>query len=259
MAYYPSLNLECRFDSYFIFYALLAQLVEHSAFNRMVVGSSPTGGIMNINPKYTTMWDRSELVSHLEANQYKRVLDIGGSRTQIEFGDKYITHILDLTKSEQTEQIEKVYFIGDCCYPDVWDSVLKDVNENGKFDFVICTHTLEDLALPGMAVRMMPLVSKAGYIAVPSKYAECIFREGEYCGYWHHRWIYDIKENGKILGIPKSPLLSSCQAFAGLFNCTREVHLSREELQFFWRDELQIDFVENIDSPIKDHYTNLVH
>ena len=212
---------------------------------------------MNINSKYSTMWDRNELVEHLSKNQFKRVLDVGGSRTQIEFADKYITHILDITKSEQPETIKKEYFIGDCCYQDVWDLVIKDVNANGKFDFVICTHTLEDLALPGLAVKMMSKIAKAGYIAVPSKYAECWRREGPYCGYFHHRWIFDIKENGKVLGLPKCPLINFSPNINEMFNVTREVHLAREEIQIFWKDSLDIEFVESIDSDITDRYVEL--
>lgn len=51
-------------------------------------------------------------------------------------------------------------------------SLLDYVDRHGKFDFVICSHTLEDLNLPEAVCSLINKIGKGGYIPVPSKYAE---------------------------------------------------------------------------------------
>ncbi len=65
--------------------------------------------------------------------------------------------------------------------------------EDNQFDFVICSHTLEDLRDPLRVCEEMSRVSKAGYIEVPSRLDEQTFGvEGWWVGRTHHRWLVDI-------------------------------------------------------------------
>jgi hypothetical protein len=203
---------------------------------------------MNFNVKLTKMWDRNEVKKFLEDKKYPRVLDIGGSRTSIEFADKYVTHILDLTESEIPTTREKKYFFGDCCKNQVWEDVIKDVKNNGLFDFTICTHTLEDLTMPSIVIENIVKVSKNGYIAVPSKYAECTRREGSWRGYYHHRWIFDVNQSGSVLGIPKINAIDHLPFIDHMYDMSKEDYLSLEELQFFWSESPDIKFVEQVDT-----------
>ena len=69
--------------------------------------------------------------------------------------------------------------------------------EDKSIDFVICSHTLEDIRDPLWVCSELVRVAKRGYIEVPS-------REWETCrglerpnqvGLSHHRWLVDVRDN----------------------------------------------------------------
>lgn len=65
-----------------------------------------------------------------------------------------------------------------------------------QFDFVVCSHLLEDVRDPLFVCEQMIRVAKAGYIEVPTRYRECS-RATKYdtvSGYDHHRWIIDVND-----------------------------------------------------------------
>ena len=54
----------------------------------------------------------------------------------------------------------------------VWEKVEEHVDQYGKFDFCLCSHTLEDIINPFYACKMIEKTCKSGFIAIPSKYIE---------------------------------------------------------------------------------------
>lgn len=97
------------------------------------------------------------------------------------------------------------------------------VSEHGKFDFVICTHTLEDLIDPRLVFENLPRVAKAGRIVVPSRFLELDRGVathaskvlgydasnglgGRFRGFFHHFWVFTVSK-GQIIGVPKSPVI----------------------------------------------------
>jgi PAS domain-containing protein len=65
---------------------------------------------------------------------------------------------------------------------------------NKQFDFVVCSHTLEDIRDPLWVCSELIRVGKAGYIEVPSRAFEStlgVERPG-IAGLSHHRWLIDI-------------------------------------------------------------------
>jgi hypothetical protein len=77
-----------------------------------------------------------------------------------------------------------------------------------EFDFVTCSHVLEDLRDPLWVCSEIVRVGKKGYIETPSRAAETLFGvEGfDYPGSQHHRWLIEI-ENNSLTFFHKSPLL----------------------------------------------------
>jgi hypothetical protein len=66
---------------------------------------------------------------------------------------------------------------------------------NKSIDFVICSHTLEDIRDPLWVCSEMTRIGKAGYIEVPSRLWEsCRGMERGIAGLSHHRWLIEIED-----------------------------------------------------------------
>ena len=62
-----------------------------------------------------------------------------------------------------------------------------------ELDFVVCSHTLEDIRDPLWVCSEMIRIGKAGYIEIPSRLWEtCRGMERGIAGLSHHRWLIDI-------------------------------------------------------------------
>ena len=118
-----------------------------------------------------------------------------------------------------------------------WKQVQDYVKKNGKFDFCICSHTLEDLYYPFLALERLPVIAKQGMIAVPSLHREMDKGDrGQLSkGYDHHRFVYHPTADNKVCVIQKM----------GHFEYkTYPIDPSgnQHELQIFWSGK--IDFVD---------------
>ncbi len=63
------------------------------------------------------------------------------------------------------------------------------------FDFVVCSHTLEDVRDPIRACNEIMRVGRAGYIETPARLWEQTMRPSGIVGEGHHRWMVQIEEN----------------------------------------------------------------
>jgi len=81
--------------------------------------------------------------------------------------------------------------------------IQRDICERAPFpfgdkeiDFVICSHTLEDIRDPLWVCAEMIRIAKRGYVEVPSRIAEsCRGVEPGQVGWSHHRWLVEIEGN----------------------------------------------------------------
>lgn len=79
---------------------------------------------------------------------------------------------------------------------ETFNPILSHIENIGKFDFSICSHTLEDVFNPIDLIQMLTKISKRGYIAVPSKYNELTkLFDNKYRGDAHHKQFFDIIDN----------------------------------------------------------------
>lgn len=199
-----------------------------------------------------------ELISFLQnkknENPNFKVLDIGGACCGRFW--KYTDFILDWNEPKccvdhNNNPYTKygIEFIkGNLNKPSGWNLIIDYINKNGKFDFVLCTHTIEDLQDPTFVMEIMPQVSKAGYISVPSKESE--IRRGyhatnpNFMGCGHHFWIY-VNYKNKLIAIPK---LNWIEHFTNqdLYNVNPNLGGSgnpnilfpKQELNLYWENEL---------------------
>lgn len=177
-------------------------------------------------------------------NPNLRVVDVGGG---ICSWSDHVTDIVDIfivpgSKEILEKQRPNVNIHAmDINNPNNWDHILEDVEKNGKFDFSICTHTLEDIPYPNLVCDMLMKISKAGIIAVPSKYAEYLRFERQYGisgyrGFFHHKWIYSLK-NDVFTGYEKNNYWEYVNGYKinkpdGLFT----------EICFMWEESFEYKF-----------------
>ena len=79
-----------------------------------------------------------------------------------------------------------------------------------QFDFVVCSHTLEDIRDPLWVCSELIRVGKAGYVEVPSRVFESSLgmERPNIAGLSHHRWLIDIVGN-EITFLQKYHLIHS--------------------------------------------------
>jgi hypothetical protein len=162
----------------------------------------------------------------------KKVIDIGGSTS---FADGHLTAIVDFNQPMAKAEYN---FIGNINQPDVWAKVHAHVKKHGKFDFAICTHTLEDISNPVYVCSQIEQIAKEGYIVVPSKFKEMGRFSGKYRGFIHHRWIFDVVK-GKLTGYPKINYIEQPH-FDALTGIT-----DKDELTYFWKDKIGLQVIND--------------
>ena len=129
-----------------------------------------------------------------------RVLDIGG------WGDPFwrADCVIDLMPYETRGLYEREGWIAPRDEPaerfraETW--IQRDICDRDpfpfsdqEFEFVVCSHTLEDIRDPVWVCAELQRVGKAGYIEVPSRLEEQSWGvAGDYVGWSHHRWLIDV-------------------------------------------------------------------
>ena len=68
---------------------------------------------------------------------------------------------------------------------------------DGQFDYVVCSHTLEDVRDPVWVCAEIDRVGRAGYIEVPSRLEEqSVGVHGPWVGWSHHHWLVSVSPQG---------------------------------------------------------------
>jgi hypothetical protein len=164
------------------------------------------------------------------------VIDVGGSMGG--WSADCVDAIMDFNKPIVPTSVH--VFPANLNKQDDWQGVLEYVAKNGKFSYAICSHTLEDIANPTLTMDMLPRIASAGYIAVPSKYRELAKFEGNYRGYIHHRWIYDMQD-GRFTGFPKLSFIE----YETDLHALADRSPARGELSFCWKDSFDYQIINN--------------
>lgn len=204
--------------------------------------------------------DRSDLIKYI-LNKKKigkfSVVDIGGSVNS--WSAPYVDAVVDFNKLEVNNTNIK-FFNCDITHPNSYKEILDYVNKNGKFDFCICTHTLEDIMNPVYVCEKICEISNEGYIAFPSKFRELSRFEcgNNYRGYIHHRWIFKVKNNEKIIAYPKINLIENNPIFDKIANFSENI----KDLSFYWNKTIEIEYINNNylgpnPSAVIDYYNDL--
>ena len=189
--------------------------------------------------------NRRSVLEYIETMKTKKetftVVDVGGSYNGWSF--HVLDAIIDFNDPPPCSKKNIKHFKMDITHPDSWREVLEYVEKVGKFDFCICTHTLEDIMNPVFVGEQMGKIAHAGYIAVPSKYRELARFENHsnsYRGYIHHRWIFNM-ENGAFVGYPKINYVENNSTFDAI----ADLDDRRSDLSFYWKGRVDIRYLNN--------------
>jgi hypothetical protein len=169
----------------------------------------------------TTENSREQIVSMLSARRQQgsyRVIDIGAQ------SDGWTKDVADMFVNINVEDSARTCHM-DICDLTQWNKITE------VYDYAICTHTLEDVYDPMVALRMLPKIARAGVITMPSYWAEISLVESQHwLGFIHHRWIFD-QENKKMLVVPKLGIV-------GALHAPFKYDHSRSEICFEWENEI---------------------
>ena len=126
--------------------------------------------------------------------------------------------------------------------PDTW--IRRDICEHTPYpfadksvDFVICSHTLEDIRDPLWVCAEMVRIAKRGYLEVPSRlYETCRgVSDPHLAGTNHHRWLVEVLGN-HVAFTPKFQMIhaSPRRSFPASFG--KRLPESRKVTWLFWDD-----------------------
>ena len=106
-----------------------------------------------------------------------------------------------------------------------------------EIDFVICSHTLEDIRDPLWVCSEMVRVAKAGYIEVPSRLKEsCRGDDRGIVGLAHHRWLVDIAGN-EVTVLMKFHSIHSQRRYSLPARVNRRLTEEEKVQWLFWNGE----------------------
>lgn len=190
-----------------------------------------------MNFKYARMGDHEHVLKILRSirvHSGDSVIDVGASDNPWTAG--FLTATFDLRKPNLTSIL---HFQGNLNTTWGWEQIRRYVAMHDKFAYSVCSHTLEDIAFPVLALEWLPEISKAGFISMPSHLQELRRNiEGPWRGYIHHRWIYR-ERNGKLLVIPKISALEYMNELQGSDNP------DTTELQIFWDQSIEYEILND--------------
>jgi hypothetical protein len=144
---------------------------------------------------------------------------------------------------------DRTWVTRDICAREPWPFA------DDQFDYVVCSHTLEDVRDPVAVCDELVRVARAGYIEVPSRLWEQTYgAEGEWVGWAHHHWLCDVDQAaGRIDFVFKHGLVNGAHnQFPKRFLAT--LTPERRVQQLWW--EGRFDYGERIftDGPALDAY-----
>lgn len=170
---------------------------------------------------------RNRVKKIIETNNFKSI-DIGAAAYYWSYPECKI--IADSIKINKPDVLQ---FEIDIENKNQYNSIFDYVKNNGIFDFTICSHTLEDVFNPLDLIELLQKISKRGFIAIPSKYDEFNYLNGNnFLGNSHHKTIFDVKEDNLFL-FPKYSFIETNKNSEQIRN-----NYKGKELCIFWENEI---------------------
>jgi len=149
------------------------------------------------------------IINKIGIRKSDKILDIGGSMKQHDIIN--IHTLVDLISPEEAPYIRSKLLAKNFVRLDLTKEKLPF--KDNEFDVCICSHTLEDLHNPFLAIEEMQRVAKRGIIVTPSMGIDMVFSHIDITdwlvgprrtpGHSHHKWFF-LNEKNKMIIIPKN-------------------------------------------------------
>jgi hypothetical protein len=172
-------------------------------------------------------------------NSKFKVIDIGGAVNG--WTKSFVDFLVDINAPDSANNLKI-----DICVESEWTKLKSIVEQHGKFDYCVCTHTLEDLYNPLTALKYMPEIAHSGIITMPDAKTELSHVESsKWLGYIHHRWIFDHEADNMLI-IPKLNFLEAI--------VTQPFDKQTNEIRFEWDNKIDHKlFMNNYLGPTVNH------
>jgi len=180
--------------------------------------------------EYNDLGGRRDYVKNYIKENNLRCIDIGAYANFWSYPEcKYAAD------SVQIHNDDVSFFKIDFENKDSWDELFAFVELNGKFDFSICSHTLEDVFNPLDLIFLLEKISNSGFVAIPSKYDEFSFLyNNPYRGNAHHKQFFDFVGD-ELTIFPKYPFIERDERSDSIIS-----NMKGRELTFFWETEIPV-------------------
>ena len=179
---------------------------------------------------YNYVGGKREYVKKYISDNGLKSIDIGASAMYWSYPEcKYVADSLVISKEGIT------FFEINLEDKNTWKELLSYVEINGKFDFSVCSHTMEDVFNPKDLIEFLNTISTSGFVAIPSKYDEFSYLyDNKYRGNAHHKQFFEII-NEILVIFPK---------FSWIENDNRSNKILKfdkgREISFFWKKEIPV-------------------
>jgi hypothetical protein len=204
---------------------------------------------------------RDEVIDHIVEKNYKTVIDIGGAMnawpdivSQQRHGRNVVTAHMDYN-CHYVEGHDTLKFGGNMSNYEAWEPIFNHVCQYEKFEFAICTQTLEDIRDPVNVLTWMPRIAERGYVDVPSKYLELgRGREADsmepktdvpewgihspFYGYTGHRWVLNMINEGGVDILYLIPKLAFIEVIEGIEHLGDQLKDGNGFLAFWWEGDI---------------------
>jgi len=187
-----------------------------------------------------------EIIQKFKIKPTDKILDIGGSMKQ--HRELSVDTLVDILTPEEAPYGKEKLLAKRFVRLDVTKENLPFNNKS--YDFILCTHTLEDLYNPFLLIEEMSRVGKRGYITTPSFGQDTLYSHYNLTdwmtgarripGMAHHKWLFYLM-GGVMQILPKNyPILM-----------TSEFQINRwqgeEEFEYPWSGEIKYREVKDLD------------
>lgn len=188
---------------------------------------------MNIVHTFVYFFKR-KILQGFRIHKNELVIDIGSGDKPFWRGDVFFDN-LDLKDNQRISGTGTVHNLGLFVNGDILHSPFKDK----IFDFSFCSHTLEHVERPDLAIKEIMRISKRGYIESPTGILETLVP------FHSHLWFV-YAQNNKLIFIRKSKNTHTVLLQNQLVNKEFSAKISDPFIRYYWENSIEYEIYNDL-------------